>query len=90
MPGLEGDLASMHRECDYWHRRAEEAEKASTFSQQQTSAAFEQARLGPVQSALGGTSCFSRGREWGNTRIILWRTPFSITIMIPRLYLLPS
>jgi len=45
MSGLEDDLASMHRERDYWHKRAEEAEKASTFSQQQTSAAFEQARL---------------------------------------------
>jgi len=44
MSGLEDDLASMSRE-DYWRRRAEEAEKASTFSQQQTSAAFEQARL---------------------------------------------
>jgi len=30
---------------DYWRKHAEEAEKASTFSQQQTSAAFEQARL---------------------------------------------
>jgi len=45
MSGLEDDLASMHRERDYWRKRAEEAEKASTFSQQQTSAAFEQARL---------------------------------------------
>ena len=45
MSGLEDNLASMCRERDYWHRRAEEAEKASTFSQQQTSAAFEQARL---------------------------------------------
>jgi len=45
MSGLEDNLASMCRECDYWCRRAEEAEKASTFSQQQTSTAFEQARL---------------------------------------------
>jgi len=45
MSGLEDDLASMRHECDYWRKRAEEAEKASTFSQQQTSAAFEQARL---------------------------------------------
>jgi len=45
MSGLEDDLASMRCECDYWRRRAEEAEKASTFSQQQTSTAFEQARL---------------------------------------------
>jgi len=45
MSGLEDDLALMHRERDYWHRHAEEAEKASTFLQQQTSAAFEQARL---------------------------------------------
>jgi len=45
MSGLEDDLASMRRERDYWRKRAEEAEKASTFSQQQTSAAFEQARL---------------------------------------------
>ena len=45
MSGLEDDLASMRRECDYWRRRTEEAEKASTFSQQQTSAAFEQAHL---------------------------------------------
>jgi len=45
MSGLEDDLASMRCERDYWRKRAEEAEKASTFSQQQTSAAFEQARL---------------------------------------------
>jgi len=45
MSGLEDDLALMRRERDYWRRCAEEAEKASTFSQQQTSAAFEQARL---------------------------------------------
>jgi len=45
MSGLEDNLALMCRECDYWHKRAEEAERASTFSQQQTSAAFEQARL---------------------------------------------
>jgi len=45
MSGLEDDPVSMCRERDYWRRRAEEAEKASTFSQQQTSAAFEQARL---------------------------------------------
>jgi len=45
MSGLEDNLASMRREHDYWCKCAEEAEKASTFSQQQTSAAFEQARL---------------------------------------------
>jgi len=45
MSGLEDDLASMRRERDSWRKCAEEAEKASTFSQQQTSAAFEQARL---------------------------------------------
>jgi len=45
MSGLKDDLASMCRERDYWRKRAEEAEKVSTFSQQQTSAAFEQARL---------------------------------------------
>jgi len=45
MSGLEDDLASMRCKCDYWRRHAEEAEKASTFSQQQTSAAFKQASL---------------------------------------------
>jgi len=45
MSGLEDDLESMCRKCDYWHKRAEEAEKASTFSQQQTSTAFKQACL---------------------------------------------
>jgi len=45
MSGLEDNLASMHRERNYWRKHAEEAEKASTFSQQQTSTAFEQARL---------------------------------------------
>jgi len=45
MSGLKDDLALMHRERDYWRKRAEEAEKASTFLQQQTSAAFEQAHL---------------------------------------------
>jgi len=45
MSGLEDDLVLMHRECDYWRKCTEEAEKASTFLQQQTSAAFEQARL---------------------------------------------
>jgi len=45
MSGLEDDLASMHRKRDYWRKRTEEAEKASTFLQQQTSAAFEQAHL---------------------------------------------
>ena len=45
MSGLEDDLASMRCEHDYWRKRTEEAEKASTFSQQQTSTAFEQARL---------------------------------------------
>ena len=43
--GLEDDLVLMCCECDYWCKRAEEAEKASTFSQQQTSTAFKQARL---------------------------------------------
>jgi len=38
-------LALMHHEHDYWCKHTEEAEKASTFSQQQTSTAFEQARL---------------------------------------------
>jgi len=45
MSGLKGDLASMHREHDYWCKCAEEVEKASTFSQQQTSTAFKQAHL---------------------------------------------
>jgi len=45
MSGLKDDLALMHHERDYWCKHTEEAEKASTFSQQQTSAAFEQARL---------------------------------------------
>jgi len=45
MSGLEDDLALMRCKRDYWHKCAEEAEKASTFSQQQTSAAFEQACL---------------------------------------------
>jgi len=45
MSGLEDDLASMCRKCDYWCKCAEEAEKASTFLQQQTSAAFEQVSL---------------------------------------------
>jgi len=45
MSGLEDNLASMRCERDYWRKCAEEAEKASTFSQQQTSAAFEQASL---------------------------------------------
>ena len=45
MSSLEDDLALMRRKRDYWRRRAEEAEKASTFLQQQTSAAFEQACL---------------------------------------------
>ena len=45
MSGLEDDLVSMRRERDYWRKRAEEAEKASTFSQQQTSAVFEHAHL---------------------------------------------
>jgi len=45
MSGLEDNLALMCREHDYWHKCAEEAEKASTFLQQQTSTAFEQARL---------------------------------------------
>ena len=45
MSGLEDDLVLMHCERDYWHKHTEEAEKASTFSQQQTSAAFEQACL---------------------------------------------
>ena len=45
MSGLEDDLVLMHRERDYWRKHTEEAEKASTFSQQQTSAAFKQARL---------------------------------------------
>ena len=42
---LEDDLVAMRRECDYWRRRAEDAEKASDFLQKQASAAFEQARL---------------------------------------------
>jgi len=45
MSGLKGDLALMHREHDYWCECAEEVEKASTFSQQQTSTAFKQAHL---------------------------------------------
>ena len=45
MSGLEDNLALMHCKCDYWCKRAEEAEKASTFSQQQTSVAFEQVSL---------------------------------------------
>ena len=45
MSGLEDDLASMRCERDYWRKRTEEAEKASTFLQQQTSTAFEQAHL---------------------------------------------
>jgi len=45
MSSLEDDLALMCHERDYWRKRTEEAEKASTFSQQQTSAAFEQAHL---------------------------------------------
>ena len=44
MSSLEDDLALMCHERDYWRKRTEEAEKASTFSQQ-TSAAFEQASL---------------------------------------------
>jgi len=99
MSGLEDNLASMHREHDYWHKCAEEAEKASTFSQQQTSAALNVHPFGlsggpnwggPIQSTLGGTSHFTRGRERGNTRIVLWRMLFSIAIAIPRSYLLPS
>ena len=42
---LEDDLVAMRREHDYWCRCAEDAEKASDFSQKQASAAFEQARL---------------------------------------------
>src|SRR5207245_2079139 len=42
---LREDLASARHDCDYWRRRAEEAEKASTFSKEQTSATFEQAHL---------------------------------------------
>ena len=45
MSCLEDNLALMRRKCDYWRKCAEEAEKASTFSQQQTSAAFKQACL---------------------------------------------
>jgi len=45
MSGLEDDLVSMRHKRDYWRKHTEEAEKASTFSQQQTSAAFKQARL---------------------------------------------
>jgi len=45
MSGLEDNLASMHHKCNYWRKHAEEAEKASTFSQQQTSAVFKQACL---------------------------------------------
>ena len=42
---LEDNLIAMCHECNYWHRCAEDAEKASDFSQKQASAAFEQARL---------------------------------------------
>jgi len=45
MSGLKDDLASMCHKRDYWCKHAEEAEKASIFLQQQTSAAFEQACL---------------------------------------------
>jgi len=45
MSGLEDDLASMCCKHNYWRRHTEEAEKASTFLQQQTSTAFEQAHL---------------------------------------------
>ena len=45
MSGHEDKLASMCCEHNYWRKHAEEAEKASTFSQQQTSAAFKQACL---------------------------------------------
>ena len=42
---LKDDLIAMCHECDYWCRRAEDAEKALDFLQQQASAAFEQACL---------------------------------------------
>ncbi|KIM50734.1 hypothetical protein SCLCIDRAFT_34031 [Scleroderma citrinum Foug A] len=42
---LKDNLIAMHREHDYWHRRAKDAEKALDFSQKQASAAFEQACL---------------------------------------------
>ena len=42
---LKDDLVAMRCERDYWRRHAEDAEKASDFSQKQASAAFEQARL---------------------------------------------
>jgi len=45
MSGLEDDLALMCHKHDYWRKHTEEAEKASTFLQQQTSTAFEQACL---------------------------------------------
>jgi len=45
MSGLKDDLVLMCHKRDYWCKCTEEAEKASTFSQQQTSAVFEHARL---------------------------------------------
>jgi len=45
MFSLKDDLALMRHERNYWCKCAEEAEKASTFLQHQTSTAFEQAHL---------------------------------------------
>ena len=45
MADLEDELAEMHRNCNHWRRRAEEAEMVSAVSRQQEAAAFEQAHL---------------------------------------------
>ncbi|KIM67439.1 hypothetical protein SCLCIDRAFT_20958 [Scleroderma citrinum Foug A] len=42
---LHNELALVRRNRDHWHMRAEEAESASAVSEQQPTAAFEQARL---------------------------------------------
>ena len=42
---LHNELVLVRHNRDHWRRRAEEAESASAISEQQATAAFEQARL---------------------------------------------